>query len=207
MKKVSVLALLLVLLVSCSSNEDKANRLIKKEMKKTLFIADSYEPVETQLDSAFAPFDNPELFERMFDFFQYSEELEEVKLDIKHAKSSMSIWSESYSSLGESQFVKNEYEEARREYEQAVAREKTLTDIMMNKATKLKKMLESPSEFIGYKAVHSYRAKNNAGQVLLGKNIFFFDPEIEHVLAQYDMESSEYIACLLALEEVKNSRQ
>lgn len=69
MKKVSVLALLLVLLVSCSSNEDKANRLIKKEMKKTLFIADSYEPVETQLDSAFAPFDNPELFERMFDFF------------------------------------------------------------------------------------------------------------------------------------------
>lgn len=203
MKKISVLALLLVLLVSCSSNEDKANRLIKKEMKKTLFIADSYEPVETQLDSAFAPFDNPELF----DFFQYSEELEKVKLDIKHAKSSMSIWSESYSSLGESQFVKNEYEEARREYEQAVAREKTLTDIMMNKATKLKKMLESPSEFIGYKAVHSYRAKNNAGQVLLGKNIFFFDPEIEHVLAQYDMGSSEYTACQLALEEVKNSRQ
>ena len=205
MKKVSVLALLLVLLVSCSSNEDKANRLIKKEMKKTLFIADSYEPVETQLDSAFAPFDNPELFESMFDFFQYSEELEKVKLDIKHAKSSMSIWSESYSSLGESQFVKNEYEEARREYEQAVAREKTLTDIMMNKATKLK-MLESPSEFIGYKAVHSYRAKNNAGQVLLGKEIFFFDLEIEHVLAQYDMESSEYTACQLALEEVKNSR-
>lgn len=49
--------------------------------------------------------------------------------------------------------------------------------------------------------------KNNAGQVLLGKNIFFFDPEIEHILAQYDMESSEYTACQLALEEVKNSRQ
>lgn len=40
-------------LVQCKSNEEKALELIHEQMFKTLFDFESYQPVETKIDSAF----------------------------------------------------------------------------------------------------------------------------------------------------------
>ena len=56
MKKtlLSFLALLLCLsFTQCKSKEDKANELIKDYMFKNLYDFDSYQPIETKIDSAF----------------------------------------------------------------------------------------------------------------------------------------------------------
>ena len=48
---------------------------------------------------------------------------------------------------------------------------------------------EKPS-FIGYKAIHNYRANNNAGNTLIGNTIFFIDKNFEAVT--YSIEVEEY---------------
>ena len=64
MKKICItISLAIFLLSSCNNSPtDKANVLIKDDMRKSLIITDSYEPVETKVDSAFAPFDEPEFY-------------------------------------------------------------------------------------------------------------------------------------------------
>ena len=42
-----------ILLSGCKSKEEKANELIKDDMFKVLYDFASYEPIETNIDSAF----------------------------------------------------------------------------------------------------------------------------------------------------------
>lgn len=48
-----------MLLISCSSSENKANELIKEQLKSVVKDMDSYEVVETKLETAYEPFDKP----------------------------------------------------------------------------------------------------------------------------------------------------
>ena len=53
MKKVLFLLVAIIALVGCKSKEEKAAEMIKKELFKTLYDFDSYQPIETKVDSAF----------------------------------------------------------------------------------------------------------------------------------------------------------
>ena len=53
MKKILFLMAITIMLVGCQSREEKAAELIKQEMFKTLYDFESYEPIETKIDSAF----------------------------------------------------------------------------------------------------------------------------------------------------------
>ena len=73
-----------LLFVSCGqSPEDKANALIKAELRKTLFKPDTYKPIETKLDSAFAPFDDPNLYKIMGDLAKMAAELEGLDYQLR----------------------------------------------------------------------------------------------------------------------------
>ena len=56
MRRILLGALLVTLFASCSKSlEDKANTLIEEDIKKTLYHPETYDPAETQVDSAFTP--------------------------------------------------------------------------------------------------------------------------------------------------------
>ena len=60
MNKIFYLVLFAMVMVSCSkSKEQKAEALVKESVKKVLFKPETYKPVETKVDSAFAPYDDP----------------------------------------------------------------------------------------------------------------------------------------------------
>src|SRR3712207_6557425 len=101
------------------SEESKAEALIEEDMKKTLIVVDSYEPVETQLDSAFTPYDQVELIESSFTVMQYGKTIMQAEEEAKLAKMKMSLYEDSHS-MGS--YEKNGYEEARSEYNEAVSR-------------------------------------------------------------------------------------
>ena len=66
MKKFIYLSFLTLVLVACSqSQEKKAEALIKESLKKSLYKPETYKPVETKVDSAFAPYDDPAFFEEL----------------------------------------------------------------------------------------------------------------------------------------------
>ena len=83
-----------------------------------------------------------------------------------------------------------EYQEAKSDYEEANAKLEKLKTKGRKQFEKIANMLQVSNKFIGYKAVHNYRADNNAGNTLIGNTIFFIDKNFEEIT--YSMEVDEY---------------
>ena len=198
MKKIFYLALVAVIMVACGqSQEQKAEVLIKESLKKSLYKPETYKPIETKVDSAFAPYDDPAFFEELAELGKMNNEYAELEEKAKHAKSSMSIWSGPYQSA----FGRNEYQEAKEEYEEANAKIEKLKTKGRKQYEKVAKMLQGERKFIGYKAVHNYRADNNAGNTLIGNSIFFIDENFTEV--RYSLEVEEYNQIQEAISQFK----
>ena len=119
MKQSLLLLIGIAFFASCSKSlEDKAEVLIKKELMKSLYKPDTYNPIETSIDSAFSPRDNPALFDKLQELMSIAKDIESNQFDQKQAKSSMSIWSGPYQTA----FGRNEYNEAKEDYEKVEQR-------------------------------------------------------------------------------------
>ena len=187
MKNIIYLALVAIVMVSCGqSQEKKAESLIKESLIKSLYKPETYKPVETIVDSAFAPYDDPAFFEELAKLGKMNSEYEELESKAKHAKSSMAIHSGPYMSA----YDRNEYQEAKSDYDEANAKLEKLKTKGRKQFEKIANMLQVSNKFIGYKAVHNYRADNNAGNTLIGNTIFFIDKNFEEIT--YSMEVDEY---------------
>ena len=198
MKKFFYLAFSTLVLVACSqSQEQKAEVLIKESLKKSLYKPETYKPVETKVDSAFAPYDDPSFFEELAELGKMNSEYEELEEKAKRAKSSMAIWSGPYQTA----YGRNEYQEAKEEYDEANAKIDKLKTKGKKQYEKVISMLQGERKFIGFKALHNYRADNNAGNTLIGNTIFFIDENFSEV--QYSMEAEEYNQVQDAINQFK----
>ena len=188
-----------VLFISCvQSPEDKANALIKADLRKSLFKPDTYKPIETKLDSAFSPYDDPTLYAKMEELMKMAPELETLDFKMRSAKSSMSIFSGPYMTA----FSRNEYNEAKKNYDEAQSRYNKLKEKGQAKYQELAELLAQKPKFIGYKATHNYRADNNAGNTLIGNSVFFIDPEFKEVLFRCELEEyNQYQEAIQQLQE------
>lgn len=187
MRNLIYYAFVIIMFVSCGpTHEQKADKLIKDSLKKTLYKPETYKPVETKVDSAFAPYDNPKLFEEIVAFCKMNMEYMELDEKVSDAKSSMLIWNSPYMS----EFEKNEYQEAKSDYDEANLKIEKLKNKMIDQYKKIISMLQSERKFIGYKATHNYRADNNAGNTLIGNSMFFFDKNLEEIT--FNLEVDEY---------------
>ena len=183
MRRILLGALLVTLFASCSKSlEDKANTLIEEDIKKTLYHPETYDPAETQVDSAFTPFDNT------IELCKIGMSIDEYDRKMKSAKSSMSIWSGPYQSA----YSKNEYQEAKDEYDENAQNKKNAEKKAKKLADELKTMLDKEQLFIGFKARHRFRANNNAGQIVFGEMKYLFDKDMNKIVASYDMDDDEY---------------
>ena len=189
MERILLGALLITLFVSCGkSPEEKANALIEDDIKKVLYHPETYDPAETKIDSAFTPFDDPVFYEKTVQLCKLGMSIDECDRKMKNAKSSMSIWSGPYQSA----FGRNEYQEAKNEYDENERNKKSIEAKVKKLATELKTMLENEQQFIGFRARHRYRANNNAGQTIFGETKYLFDKSLSKIVASYDMDSEEY---------------
>lgn len=194
MKRILLGLLLVTSFVSCNkSPEEKANILIEEDIKKVLYHPETYDPVETQVDSAFTPFDDPVFYKKAVQLCKLGMSIDECDRNMKQAKSSMSMWSGPYQSA----FGQNEYQEAKDEYDENERNKKSLEIKAQKLVNELKAMLDKEQQFIGFKARHRYRANNNAGQTSFGEIGYLFDKNMSGIVASYDMDSEEYKAVQL----------
>ena len=190
MKKVIGFILCLMVLGACSrTQEEKANLLIKEDIQKVLVKPDTYEPIETKLDSAFAPYETPEFMENTLKCVQLFMEIEGYKEKIKDARSMMALYEDN---LG-SPYLKNEYNEYKAEYKEATNKRNEIEKRLKRLGKKLKELANANREFIGYKAMHHYRADNNAGKTVLGTGFYLFDKDINTILISFSEEEIELI--------------
>lgn len=189
MKKV-VFVILTIVITACSqSPEQKANALIQEKVKNSLNLPETYEAVETIIDSAFAPKDDPAFYEKTLKLSSYMVDYQKNREKADNAERSMSIWKGPYMS----EYAKREYNEAKQEYDDCVKLEEKLRNKMQKAYKELEKIAEPGRRFIGFKVTHKFRAQNNAGNTLMGKFVFIMDEDLTKVLASYDTDSEDYI--------------
>ena len=111
-------------------------------------------------------------------------EMEDFEIDMKSAKSSMSIWSGPYQSA----FGRNNYNEAKEKYDDANQKIEKIREKAQTKVKKMSSLLSQKPKFIGYIVTHNYRADNNAGNTLIGNDVFIIDPEFKNVLFHCEVE-------------------
>ena len=194
MKKTLLFLAAIFVLASCSqSPEDKANSLIREIMKKTLFHAETYDPVETVVDSAFTPFDDPAFYESTLKICKLGMEIEKYdrmakseKRDIAHYQDMLRIMF--------SNSDKERLNQATENYESYLAKKSEAEDKAKKLAEALKTELGKKRKFIGFKAKHRYRAQNNGGQTVFGESEFLFDKDITQIVRAWDMDDDEYRA-------------
>lgn len=167
-------------------------------VKESLYLFNSYDPIRTIVDSAFAPMDNPAFFEKTLKLYELGVEMEDCDHEMKLAKSSMMIWSGSWDA-----YSKNEYNQSKEEYENYVAKMETLQKKGEKLGEELKGIAEQGRSFIGWKVTHSYRVQNNAGQTLIGETVFILDPDMTQVLADYNTDDSDYKNVQMMYEMMK----
>ena len=199
MKKLALLSFAALVFVGCTvSPEKKAASIVGKAVKASLYHPNSYDPIGTIVDSAFAPMDDPDFFEKTLRLYELGVEMDECDRKMKHAKSSMAIWSNPYS-----EFSRNEYNEAKEEYEKYVAMMETLQTKGEKLGEELKSIAAQGERFIGWKVAHSYRAQNNAGQTLIGEAVFILDSDMTQILARYNTDGSDYKNVQMMYEMMK----
>lgn len=188
MKKYLPLFLFLAYLaVSCSpSPEKKAEALIKEAVLKTLVLPETYQSVETKLDSAFTPIHDPKSISAILDLFQNNQKMELVEEHIKYAKSQIALWSSPL--MKSTTYGREQYQQAKEEYD---SYQETYEKLSINNEQRLEeigKLFNKQPEYIGYRAHHRFRANDNDGTVYLSGYYFLFDKELSQIVAQWDEE-------------------
>lgn len=185
MKKLLPILAFLTLIAACSqSPEQKAEALIKDAVLKNLILPDTYQPVETKLDSAFTPYHDPKAIAAFLDLFQNEQKRGIVEEQMKQAKSSMAIWSGPYMTA----FGREKYQQAKEEYESYQATYESLSKNYEQILATIGELFSKQPEFIGYRAHHRFRANNNEGDTMLSGYYFLFDKAITQIVAQWDEE-------------------
>lgn len=197
MKKILYFVLLLLLCACGQSQVQKAESLIKQSLKKTLYKPETYKPVETKLDSAFAPYDDPSFYDEIAKLGEMNSDYEELEEKAKQAKTTMALWSGPYQTA----FGKIHYQDAKDEYDETNAQMEKVEAKALKQLEKVRAILQEGRKFIGYKAIHNYRADNNMGNTLIGNEVFFIDKDLTEVIFTLDVD--EYNQIQKAMSQLK----
>lgn len=187
MKTKSLIITLVALIGLCScgqSKEEKAQEMAANYLKGVLYHFDSYEPLQTKVDSSFVALSTDrEAIELTLDMLKLFQSAQEYADKIESAESSMEIWSPSgYSSA----YSKGEYRRAKEERDNNQRLLDKTKDRIQNQFSKIKSRqsyLEAEAllkigDFNGWKVYHKFKSLNGAGTLdLFGEYVFFCDED------------------------------
>lgn len=188
----------LIALSACGpTKEEKAQEMAANYLKGVLYHFDSYEPLQTKVDSSFVSLSTDkrsiELTMDMLKLFQSAQEYAEK---IERAESSMEIWSPSgYSSA----YSKGEYRRAKEKRDENQELLDKTRDRILKQFSEIKERQDNlkEGEFDGWKVYHKFKSLNGAGTVdLFGEYIFFCDADFNEETA-YSKEDYDVLNKIL----------
>ena len=189
----------LCIIVSCKSKEDKALELIDKQMFQTLYDYESYQPVETKLDSAFtSPYYTDSILAMVMLYDQYQDKADEYKEEADDAKSTMEIWSDSYTS-----YARTRYYDARDKWIDNTVlyfkNSKFAVSALMMAAEAIK---DFKPEYCGWEVYHKYRCKSKGGHALLSEAIYIVDKDVKNIIQTIDLDDDDYKKAKKIIDEI-----
>lgn len=190
MKRVLFFGLLLTGLISCSSKEKKAEKLINQDLFETLYDYSSYQSVKMEeLDSAFTSiYSDSTIIHNVILYQIASKKFDELTEEANEALSDLTIWGGSYGSYGRSKY--NDAKERSNKALENMKRPAKVGDSIRGEIVKNIKNFNP--EYIGYKTAHTFRAKNLAGNYGLSTIEYVFDEKINSILHKKEIKELEY---------------
>ncbi len=119
MKQIFLILSIVPFLFGCvQTREQRGAEIAKSEMMKRLYDADSYEPIETHIDSAYTSiYTDLAVIRAAHDLIELNaeeEKKERLQRQYNSAKSSAAMWSDA---IGWSSYAREEYRQAKEEME------------------------------------------------------------------------------------------
>ncbi len=175
MKKYTLLCIIALILCSCStSNEKKAEKLIAKSLKGSLYHPDTYEPISTKVDSAFVNFENLIILGDLCDELSVlKQKQDKLKEEQKSVERRMSI----YAPDGQFRVERHRvaYEQCKEEYDELSKKLNKITPKIANTISSIKETSTNlySEEFTGWVITHRFTSKNGANTITLPSNMVF----------------------------------
>lgn len=191
--------LALFIIVGCSSNEKKANKLIDDYMFRHLHDYKSYEVVETIIDTLYnVPITDDVCFQAAIQMAIHSEQSDEYKEEAEDAESTMDIWSGGWSSTSRKEWNKAAQKSMEARINQCIENQERLryAKIIVEKLPKLDGKTQ-----VGWLVKHSYRCNNRGGNSMLGTDVFFMDKQFKTILNSFENEDEEALAIFTQINE------
>ena len=199
MKKYLLFIATAICLIACSdSKEEKAEKLVKKALNSVIVNIETYEPIETTVDSAFAPLESPEVFNF------YAQMPVQMRLYVssqekaEDAKRTMSIYSNPYSS-----YDIERYNSAKEEYEMYSRRAAEFEEKMHAFSQKMERLSKEEPVFCGYKVRHKFRFVSKEGDKTIGEYSFLMNKDLTEIESMIDLDD-EVIKALVQISEMKD---
>lgn len=204
MRKSIFLSFAILTLVSCvRAPEDKVNSIIQERVKNSLFFPESYQAIETVVDSAFAPKDDPVFYDRAMNLYRLFVAVEECRSKAARAERVMNAWIAPYlNGIGQLNYrhAKYEFEKYNEQVEYYTAKIEKEKDYLQG-------LINCQPAFIGFKFTHRFRAKTNSGNVTIGEKVFITNKDMTQVLVGYDSDEEEYMLVQRFYQTIKEAHQ
>ncbi len=204
LKSIIVITASILSLSACSpSNEEKAQTMAADYLKGVLYHFDSYEPLQTIVDSSFVALSTDEQAIKMtLDMIKLFNSAQEYANEVERAESFMEMWSPTGYDTA---FSKGEYRRAKEERDNNQELLDKTKDRIQKQFSKIKSRqsyleLEAVlkiGDFDGWKVCHKFKSLNGAGTVdLFGEYVFFCDKDFNEK-AVYPKEDYDAIAKIM----------
>lgn len=192
-----------LVLCGCRKNlEEQAQEAVKNELHKTLYYFDSYEPLETKVDSAFnTPENNPDVNEFMRSVWEQMDQVKEFAAELENAERTIASLSDARKLGGSFAY---DYNEAVKDKVYVETKIKDNLKVVYENALKFSKFIsQADSSFIGWRVMHTYRAKTGRGVPDIGREVYIFSKDFKKVLL--NLKYDEYISLVDQIQRMNES--
>ena len=163
--------------------EKRAEKIAKETVVKSLYYPDTYEPVETVVDSAYVSiYTNTDALDAAYKIIDLKQELENLQWDYEQALSDVSLYGDF--SYDRSTYRKEKYRQAKGELADAEKKLKNCEADLKKQENIIRTCYETinEGEFCGWGITHRFRAENGNGNKLIGDVLILTDKDMENVV-------------------------
>lgn len=202
-KKLFLCLISALVICGCGKNiEEQAQEAVKNELHKNLYYFDSYEPLETKVDSAFnTPENNPDVNEFMRSIWEQMDQVKEFAAELENAERTIASLSDARKLGGSFAY---DYNEAVKDKVYVETKIKDNLKVVYENALKFSKFIsQADSSFIGWRVMHTYRAKTRGGDPSIGRDVYIFSKDFKKVLL--NLKYDEYISLVDQIQRMNES--